>query len=302
MKEIKTILQEAEFYRSQGLLQDALKKYITASKKLMKHGKNKTNKKMMQSITRRIKILEQDIYHKKDGAPKPELSKTSQDLVKNLFSYSDDLEKDEAAFEGAKLLAELGQYKRAIQEFSTLLANKKYSLVAAKNIIRCHISGSTPEQAVEQFRDWLDEGLFQNEELEKLRFFIDTHFKKYKIEMPLPELDRPVSHDEAEARSGSEDEIMDIISIVLSDEHHDSLKGNELELDVNFQNSEHLNVIIPNNQIKFMEHYQPGDTIEKIQFYSTEAFFMGAVRVASATRIDSGPRKGDYSLDMKMID
>ena len=99
--------------------------------------------------------------------------------------------------------------------------------------------------------------------------------------------------------SKSEEEILDITSIGItftSGTH----KGKMVEFDVNFQSGDMLSLIIAKNDKGIIEDLNDGDQLEDVQFYSPIAMFKGSAVVATKTPIESGPKQGDFCLDLKI--
>ena len=96
-----------------------------------------------------------------------------------------------------------------------------------------------------------------------------------------------------------EEEILDITSIGItftSGTH----KGKMVEFDVNFQSGGTLSLIISKNDSGLIDELKNGDNLDDIQFYSPIAMFKGTAVVANKTRIDTGPKQGDFCLDLKV--
>jgi hypothetical protein len=72
------------------------------------------------------------------------------------------------------------------------------------------------------------------------------------------------------------------------------------EFDVNFQSGDMLSLIISKNDQGLLEDLKKGDKLEDIQFYSPIAMFKGTAIIANQTRIDAGPKQGDFCLDLKV--
>ena len=73
-----------------------------------------------------------------------------------------------------------------------------------------------------------------------------------------------------------------------------------IEFDVNFQSGDMLSLIISKGDKGLIEDMKDGDTLEDIQFYSPIAMFKGTVVIANKTQINTGPKQGDFCLDLKM--
>ena len=60
-------------------------------------------------------------------------------------------------------------------------------------------------------------------------------------------------------------------------------------------------MIIPRKEKNLIDSINPGDLIKDIVFYSPVAIFYGEGFVSSKNAIDAGPKKGDFSLEIKII-
>jgi len=184
MKEIKSLLKEAEVYRDQGLLQEAIKKYNIASELILKNNKIKNRQNLLHVISQKMGALEND-FKKKNKPVSRKTPKKTQELIKNKNKFSKKMGRGEAALENAINLAKLGKYKRALKELQNLISVDSVRVNAAKNIIRCNMALSAPDDAIEQYNEWKSNNLFRNDQLEKVRFFLKSslivraNFKMY---------------------------------------------------------------------------------------------------------------------------
>ena len=244
-------------------------------------------------------MLEGDEEKATQAHSTPAMTTKAQDLVKRLFSFSQDSDDNTAALEGAIALAKFGQYERAVKEFENLLANESTRVVAAKNIFRCHLATTTLDKAVKQYQVWLDDDLFSSDQIEKVHFFLQGLIDKEGQNLDLPAL--PSSADgAAEPAMESEDEILDISSVAITLEEG-PFKGRSIDLDVSFQNGNLINLIVSKQDKDLIDNMEKGGRLNEVQYFSPIAIFRGAGIVASKTRIDSGPKKGDFSLDIKIV-
>lgn len=302
---LKSMLQEAEIYRSQGLISEAYGKYQDAAKLVNSIGNLKNKESLLNAITEKINALDSTKEKVEKGPSSPELSKKAQDLIKNLFSFSESTDDDTAALEGAVALAKFGQFDRAIRELTELLNNENTKVEAAKNILRCHLTTSATEEAVNLYHQWHSEDTFQPNQLELVRVYLDDALQKKGIDAMLPS---PVSADDNIAVETStnvqvaeepEEEFLDITSIGITFESGPR-KGKMVEFDVNFQSGNMLSLIISKQDQSLIEDLKAGMELKDIQFFSPIAIFNGAGVVASKTQIKSGPKQGDYCLDIRI--
>ncbi|NNL42382.1 MAG: hypothetical protein HKO79_07790 [Desulfobacterales bacterium] len=295
MKEIKTLLQEAEVYRDQGLVLEAMEKYKIASEIILKNNKIKNRQNLIHVISKKMGALEND-FTKKNKTASRKMPKKTQELIKSKKFFSRKMTKDEAALEGAVNLARFGQYKRALKELKNLISVDSTRVNAAKNIIRCHMALSATDDAIDQYNTWITNELFRNDQLEKVRFFLNSNLEKKGIKKALPEL-KKTSIPEATDLDENVEDIPDITSIVIGLD-----KGKVIELDVSFQTGNIINVIISGNEYKRINNLKVGFKINDIQFFSPIAMFKGSGIVSSITNISSGPKNGNYSLEIKLVD
>jgi len=298
MKELKSLLQEAEVYRDQGLLQEAIEKYNIASELILKDNKIKNRQNLIHVISKKMGALEND-FKKKNKPVSRKTPKKTQELIKSKKFFPEKLVKDEAALAGALNLAKSGQYKRALKELQNLISVDSIRVNAAKNIVRCHMALSAPDDAIDQYNKWISNNLFRNDQLEKVRFFLKSSLKKKGIKRTLPEF-KKTSKIEYPDFEEKEEEVPDISSIVIMLDKGPQ-KGKVIELDVSFQTGNIINVIMSGRDHGRIKNLNIGFKINDIQFFSPIAIFKGSGIVSNMTYIKSGPKKGDCSLDIKVV-
>ncbi|GAB6905510.1 conserved hypothetical protein [Desulfosarcina cetonica] len=291
---IKSLLNEAEVYRSQGLLNEAREKYQAASGLITKIDKLKNKDSLLRAIAEKIQFIDKKSAKTGTAPSSPELSEKGQDLIKNLFGEND--------LEKAVALAKFGQFERALAEFQALLKNEAYRLEAGKNIIRCKLATASLDDAVAQYQQWFSQDLFSAVQLESIRVYLQPILDKKGFGTPLPV---PVGEkDDADGIEFSmpepEEEMLDITSIGITFTNG-THKGKMVEFDVNFQSGDMLSLIVAKNDRGMIEDLNEGDDIEDVQFYSPIAMFKGTAVVATKTAIQSGPKQGDFCLDLKIL-
>lgn len=302
---LKSMLQEAEIYRSQGLISEAHGKYKAAADFVNSIDNLKNKQGLLNAISEKINALD-DTQKKVDKGPSsPELSKKAQDLIKNLFSFSENVDEDSAALEGAVALAKFGQFDRAISDLTELLPKENIRVEAAKNILRCHLTTNSTEEAVNIYHQWHSEDLFQPNQLDQVRVYLSDALQNKGLDVQLPQpagagdTAAPTSEPSVQATEESEEEFLDITSIGITFESGPH-KGKMVEFDVNFQSGNMLSLIISKQEKEMIEDLKAGMELKEIQFYSPIAIFNGAGLVASKTKIKSGPKQGDYCLDVRI--
>ncbi len=293
---IKRILQEAELYQGQGLLNEARLKYDEASELVRNNSKIKNKGKILAGLSKKINLLEVDSQKVERGPSSPELSSKAQDLIQKLFSFSKEESGEEAALEGALALARFGQFERALEEFDKLMANDAHRVVAAKNILRCHIALDSEETAADKYEAWAKGDMFSADQLETIRTFLEQVFENKGLKRKLTVVQVPAK---AVVEEKQDEEFIDISAIGIPLESGPG-KGKVVEFDVNFQSGNLLSLIISQKDGKLIENLEVDNTFEDLQFYSPIAIFNGSGVVAAKSEIKSGPKQGDYCLDIKI--
>jgi tetratricopeptide (TPR) repeat protein len=314
-EQIKSMLQEAEIYRSQGLLNEAMVKYKNAAEFIEKNVKKESRHTLLDGITKKIETLKGTISKYNDPENPPKMPVEIQNLIKDKFAFSTD--KESAVLEGAIALSKFGQYERAIAEFSELLNNDSLRLVASKNILRCHFAISSADGAVSQYEQWLRSGIFNEGEIEKIRFFLENMLKDKGVEIKLPVQEVSAKKAVSEKAAGQsvaekqpltavpqqeeaeEDEFLDINSVGITIPDGPQM-GKEVTLDVAFQSGKSVSLIVPGREKILIEKLKVGLKLDNVQFYSPIAILNGSGIISAITKISSGPKMGSYSLDLKI--
>jgi tetratricopeptide (TPR) repeat protein len=304
--QIKSLLQEAEIYRNQGLLSEAKVKYKAAAEIIRVNDQLKNRRALLEAIAQKISLLETDSDALERELQSPALTPNAQELIKKLFSFSDKKDKDEAALEGAIALAKFGQFESALAEFSELIKKDSIRVVAAKNMMRCHLANGSLEEAVGQYHQWHASGEFPDDQLEIVRHYLEDILKKkgksFNLPLPASRVHSPqgVSGISLDQEKEEPVEFLDITSIGITFDNGPG-KGKMIEFDVNFQSGNMLSLIIPSKDEELIADLKTGIKLNDIQYYSPIAIFKGAGIIAARTQIKNGPKKGDFCLDIKIV-
>jgi len=300
---IKSLLKEAELYQSQGLLDEAKEKYDNAAALIQKNEQLENRQNLLDTVSEKISALGSDFDRVEKASKSPELSTKVQDLIKNLFSFSDEKDKDEAELEGAITLAKFGQFERALAELNELVKRDSLRVVAAKNILRCHIANDSLDDAVAQYEQWLSSDIvFSSQQLESVRIFLQGILDRKSIDKRLSSVVAS-THFEAvvkprdveEHEIPEEEEFLDITLIGIKPQG-----GRLIEFDVNFQRGNIVSVLIPGKDKDSINRLQVGLSLDDVECSSAFAVFMASGVVIEKTRIDSGARRGDYRVEIKI--
>ncbi len=301
VKKLKNKLQEAELYRKQGLLVEANDSYEAAAELLKENLHLENSQSLLDAVLKKSDALANELSRFQKNTKTPEVSKKAQSLIMNLFSFSDN--KDDsgaAALEGAIALAKFGQFERALDEFEKLLKEESLRVPAAKNILKCYVEISTLENAASKFNEWFTTDLFTLDNLRKIHKFLKNIIDKKGADIALPQIPDDDIVTLVEDETDDDDEILEVSSIGISLET-DSGKGELHEIDVSFQSGNTLSLIFSGEEKEWVDKLNNGTLLNDVHFYSPIAMFTGSAVVAAKTPIKSGPKKGDYCLDIKMV-
>ncbi|MGD2125657.1 MAG: hypothetical protein PVG99_06220 [Desulfobacteraceae bacterium] len=290
---LSSLLREAAVYRNQGFLAESRGKYAEILEYVGRSGELSHQKKFIQAVQEKMRDVERDLAEISQEIPKPELSEEQQSLIKELFTFANS--KEAAAIQGAVALAEFGQYDQAVEEFRRLLKQGNLPLMAAKNILRCYLSLSLPGAAIAEFTEWISSGYLSTQDLKYIRGFLENVLRKRGIDakIPDPEQGFPVLTHHA-----SEPEDFLEISAINIQFRDGSLKGHSVELDVNSQLGSAISVVVSSDPKELADSFRLGKRLSDIQFYSSISVFRGSGIVSRKKKIEQGPRRGDYRVDI----
>jgi tetratricopeptide (TPR) repeat protein len=290
---VETLLKEAELYNRQGLFMESRERYINAMKSLESDQECADYKEVKNVLKNRIRQVERNIAEVNSASDSPELSGDLQELIKDLFTFSKS--KDSSAMEGALVLAKFGQYKKALDEFNRLLKENVLPVTSAKNILRCHLYSSAPDEAIAQLEKWNAEGRFSITEMETIKNFLRELLEKNGIRKRLPGVGIiPVSEKEHQA----EREALEIFSVVLQD---DLLgKGKTFEFEVTYHEGNIVSFVVPAWKKHLVEKINRGARLKDVQFYSPMGVLRGEAAVCSVMEIKIGNESGGYVFDIRI--
>lgn len=302
-EQIKTLVKEGELYRSQGLLNEAKDRYKTASDLIRNNPRIKNPQPLILGIQKKIDAIGREQKRIESAKAAPVISDQSQDLIKKLFSFSSVGGPDAAALEGAIALAKFGQISRALEEFTALLEKQPVRVVAAKNILRCHLSINAAHQAVAQYQRWVRETRFTEAQLKNIGSFLRQLLKRRGLEdlikprVPVPAARAPEIQPVVIEPEPASDEVLDICSIAISFDRGNAGKK-RIELDVSFQAGNVISLMLSGPEKEIAQRLDVGARLEHVQFFSPIAIFEGTAVISAKSRVVSGPKEGDYTLDI----
>ncbi len=302
-QKVENLLKTAKLYQDQGLFREARKAYQAAFDQIASSDQAHDKEETLAELSKKIESLGFTAEHVESAPTTQELPDDVQDLIKNLFSFSEKKDSDTKALIEAVTLAKFGQTERAVEELTALLEKKSVKIVAAKNILRCHILSSAYGKAVAAYETWMQEKIFSSKELESIRNLLEHQLIKKGIQKPLPKItvvgaenDQPAELDSEKAKP-----MLDIGSVLINFDQG-PLKGKPIELDVNFQTGNTVSLLIESKEKSLLDTLSVGFRMREVQFRSSVAIFRSAGIVSAKIKIHEGPKKGDYLMDIKVQD
>ena len=294
-KQIKSMVKEAELYRTQGLFDQSKEKYLELIRFINNHEQLSKDKKLIEAVNKKLKAVEDVLIEIDEATDTPQLSEDLQNLIGQLFSSSKN--KDTAAIEGAVALAKFGQYEKAVTELQRLIKEGNFPLLAAKNLLRCQINFGSPDEAIVQFNRWVHRDELSKGDLKHLKDFFEKLLAKKGIKADLDQITEGTV-EAGEPEKPEEDDLeISSISFQLEDGPR---KGQEVEFDVSFHSGDTISIFIPAKEKDLLESIKPGTRINEIQCFSSLAVLSVNGVISQQTEITTGPNKGDYTLDIKI--
>jgi tetratricopeptide (TPR) repeat protein len=299
ISKIKSAFKEAEIYRRQGLLDEALDKYKIIEAQIKANRNIRQRGALLRKIAFVIEELNQKLKRSNAPDPPPKVSEDAQALMKDMFTFDDPEIKGSSLLGGAIALAKFGQYEKAIEEFNRLLEYEKFRVEAAKNILWCWMQQKYFDYAVSLFQKWQKTQFFEPNEVKLLRDHFQELIAAAGIQRDIGgvALQKTIEPDS----EISDEEILDISATRFS-LPGGIRKGESVEFEVSFQSGKYIQFIIPKKEKELIDGLKPGDMLKDVVFYSSVAIFSGIGFLSAKKAIEAGPKRGDYSFSIKIID
>lgn len=294
--QIKKLIREIDVYRKHSLFDEARGKCVQLAKLIKQSDGIVNRQRLLALVSRKMKTLKDDARTFEAAGASLRMSTKEEDVIKQLFHLSADKNDVPATLVGAEALLVFGQFEKALGEFRKLLQEDSLRVDAAKSILRCHIGLSALDDAVSQYREWFSSGQFSGEQLEKIRYFLQDILdkKQANIRLPEPEYSAPTAKDAAD-----EDDFVDILSVQIPRDVGSEEDGDTI-LDVNFQRRNMISVIVPKENRALIDRLKPGLKLRDVMFFSMDVMFKSECVVSEKREIESGPKKEDFTLVMKI--
>ena len=297
-EKIKSLIKEAELYKTQGLLNEALDTYkkVQVLIESTQNVKNKTN--LLDKIVNKIDALYRQIDTELSDTRPPKVSEDAQSVMKEMIPEDDPEAKGSAALAGALALAKFGQYDQAIEELTRLISQEPLRLEAAKNITWCWLQQGEVDKALARVKQWMAGNLLTLEEVSEVR----TYFENY---VQTAGLDAKISTDKIQKNLEPDSEVEDEDILDINATRFKLLRGERqgesVELEISFQAGKYLKILVPKKDRQLIESLKVGDQLVGMVFYSPMAIFSGTGYISSKVMINAGPKRGDYSLEIKIL-
>lgn len=294
-EKIHSVNKEASLYKSQGMYEEALVKYQELFDLVKSFRTLKNQNSLLDKIKIKINEIEQRLDYYSSNKPSKDVSVGKKEIIKRLFSESTD-DPDFNAFEEALTLAKFGQYEDSIKEMARFLKNDKLRIYAARNILRCYRSIGRDKEANRLLREWKIKEIISEKEAKSLASnIIDVEEEIEKAQ----ETQTEISPMDVTSENDSP-EIMEINSVGIKLADKESMNNEPVELDVSFQTGNHLSLIISSREKIIIDNLDVGVKLNDMCFYSPIAVFKSSGIVLSKHQIKSGPKKGDWCLDIEI--
>ena len=302
-EKIKRKIEEAELYRNQGLINEALDIYRAVDDMIRKNSRIRNRDSLLAKISARIELLKKNMENLKAPSQAPEISEQARGLIKEMFSFDDPHVKGSSSLGGAISLAEFGQYDQARRELESLFDYDPLRMEAARNILHYGIRHISPEELSQMYEQWQTDERFSADEIKQLNEVLEQVLndagRKAEEDTAANPGPAPGASDASDEEIDDED-ILDISTVGLP-LPSGSKAGEKVELDVNFQSGRRINLILSKQQREIANSLEAGTRIAGVVFYSPVAIFSGTVGVSVKKEIDSGPKQGDYTVDLKIL-
>ena len=299
----ENLLKTAELYRTQGLYREAREAYQSAIELINSLDQTENRDTVLLDLEEKIKALGAAEDHIESAPSSHELPDDVQNLIKNLFSFSEQKDPDTKALAEAVTLAKFGQLERAIEELSGLLDKRSVGVVAAKNIVRCHVLLSAYDKAFDTYQKWESEKKFSPKALAGIRRLLENLLIKKGVQKPLPKITIEEGKETPPnmAPGQKPEEMLDIGSVLVNFDQG-PLKGKPVEFDVNFQTGNTVSLLIESKEKKLFDTLDVGFRLKEVQYRSSVAIFRGTGVISAKIMIHEGPKQGNYHVDIKVQD
>ncbi len=297
-EKVKSLIKEAELYKSQGLLNEALDTYKNVQTLIESTQNIKNKDSLLKKIANKIDGLYTQMETEFATPEPPKVSADARSVIKEMITEDDPEAKGSSSLAGALALAKFGQYDQAIEELTRLLSYDSLRLEAARNIIWCWVQQNEVDKALGRVKQWMSGNVLTPDEVNNVRAYFEELVQNTGLET---RISSDKIHKDLEPESHVDDEEILDINATRFTLPRGARKGEAVELEVSFQAGKYLKMLVPRKDQKLIESLNLGDQLNGMTFYSPMAIFSGIGYISSKVTINAGPKKGDYSLEIKIL-
>jgi|AntRauTorckE6833_2_1112554.scaffolds.fasta_scaffold49953_1 tetratricopeptide (TPR) repeat protein len=298
-EKIHSVNKEASLYKSQGMYEEALDKYKELLKLVSGYEGLKNKSALEKQINGKISEIKKRLNFYENEDTKNDISEDKKEIIKKLFSEKKD-DPDYKKFEEALTLARFGQFEDAVNDLTPFLENKTFRYEAASNIVQCYRNMEKETEAEKLIGKWKKDGIISEKEASVLSGR-DEQLVTVPQEKIYPDDMATLNESSDKAAFDSDSpEIMEIESVGIKLTGNENINSDPVELDVSFQTGNHLSLIISSKEKNIIDNLDVGLKLNDMCFYSPIAVFKSSGIVLSKHRIESGPKKGDWCLDIEI--
>ncbi len=296
-EDIQKLLRELEVYRSHGLFAEAKEKCKTLEKLIQQSDRLKNKEKLLDLVAKKLLELDSGARKFEQAAASAQMPTAEPKLSQDTLRVSRKKDAEPATLDGATAALLCGQFEKALGEFNELIKKDALRVVAAKNILRCHIELSAFDDAVMQYNLWFLSDQFTSAGLEKIYAYLKNALQQKGIDESLPKPEKMTGDTEDEF---PQEDVLDILSLIIPLDNQ-SDEEEAVKLDVRDQEGNMVSVIIPQTNQALIDQLKIGSTLKEVQFSSPSVVFKDTCVVSAIKQIESGPDSGDYTFVMKII-
>ncbi len=308
----KSLLKEVEVYRSHCLFIEARKRAEDLIGFIRKNDRLKHREQLLNSLKIKIRQIEEEADAFEAVGLSSLLSSADRSRIKKVFSSAYEAGTNASIYEAATAFLVFGQFKEALAEFRKLIKSKLFRVAAVKNIFRCYIGLSEVNHAVSLYLKLQAAAFFPPEELERVRYFLQSVLKMKGVsrqlpksksaEKPPPEAPEKPPPRKREPRVPEEMVIepsLDILSVTLTypDQNNEQ---QSIVLDVSFQRRNTISTIVSGKNPDLLDYLQPGKKLADLELKSTDIIYVDDGVVQGKTEIRVGEKQGDYTVTIKL--
>ena len=118
------------------------------------------------------------------------------------------------------------------------------------------------------------------------------------VDVIKPKKKKTLRYEDIERDSG--EDYTDYISSIGVQMANGAQKGKVIDLAVNLQTGKDINLIVPNKEHDIIKMLKKGAVLKNVKLNSPISVDTGNCVVVTVARIDQGPKRGDYSVDLRI--